>query len=64
MDKKRIMHRVHNLATVITAIAQATDDGDFVRLDEALKIAENDLAAIRELAVEPPSEKPTERPFH
>ena len=63
MDKKRIMERVHKLATVVSAIGQAINNEDFLLLDEALRTAEYDLAKIRQLAEEPPSDKPSEHPF-
>ena len=63
MDKQSIMVCVDNLAKALIAITRATTDGDIVLLDEALIAAETSLVIIRQLALEPPSEDPSEHPF-
>ena len=54
---------VDNLAKALIAITKATTNEDLVLLDEALRAAEADLAIIRQLAWERPSEDPNEHPF-
>ena len=63
MDKQSIMVCVDSLAKALSVITRATTIEDLVLLDEALRVAETDLAIIRQLAWVRPSEDPSEHPF-
>jgi hypothetical protein len=57
MDKQRIMLLLRDLKWSINSVQEATEKDDFILAEEALTVAESDLAELRKLLEKPPSHR-------